>query len=488
MDGCRWWATIVLTALTVGVGSSAAKAQSSGPTLSQFQHVAPHTGQHAAPPRPVAWEEPAPPDYGVSTPLEERIVELEEALAGIRRAEDEARRREAGRPSVSVGGRMHLDWALFGQGEASRETFGNQRDAVGFRRTRLGALGEAFHVFNYRVEMDFAATDTGTNEDGSTFISQSTAFRDVFFGVTELPVVGNLRVGHFKEPFSLEQLISSNNITLMERSLNDAAFVPGRSVGAMIFDTAADERVTWAIGAFRTKLDNADRPPFRRNDGGGTSLTMRGTWLPWYDEPTEGRGLLHLGLGYSYRDVDDGQIRFRARPETAWSDRFVDTQNILNTRAYQLFGTEAAFVYGPFSVQTEWFGTWVDRSAAADAQFNGYYVYVSYFLTGEHRRYRKSAGAFDRIVPYENFFRVRDGRGAIQTGRGAWELAYRHSYIDLVDGLIEGGHLSDHTLGLNWYMSPYARMMWNYVHTYGTPDLVASADMNIFQMRVQFDF
>ena len=41
---------------------------------------------------------------------------------------------------------------------------------MGFRRTRLGAMGEAFDVFNYRVEMDFAATDTGANQDGSTFI------------------------------------------------------------------------------------------------------------------------------------------------------------------------------------------------------------------------------------------------------------------------------------------------------------------------------
>ena len=35
------------------------------------------------------------------------------------------------------------------------------------------------------------------------------------------------------------------------------------------------------------------------------------TWLPYYDEPSEGRYLLHLGGSYSYRDADTdlGAIR-----------------------------------------------------------------------------------------------------------------------------------------------------------------------------------
>ena len=35
---------------------------------------------------------------------------------------------------------------------------------------------------------------------------------------------------------------------------------------------------------------------------------MRATWLPWYDEATEGRGLIHTGVAYSHRDAFDNQF------------------------------------------------------------------------------------------------------------------------------------------------------------------------------------
>ena len=63
------------------------------------------------------------------------------------------------------------------------------------------------------------------------------------------------------------------------------------------------------------------------------------------------------------------------------------------------------------------------------------YAYVSYFLTGENRPYDRKLGVFDRVRPYEDFFRVRTDDGSIETGWGAWELAYRFSYIDILGNL-----------------------------------------------------
>ena len=60
---------------------------------------------------------------------------------------------------------------------------------------------------------------------------------------------------------------------------------------------------------------------------------------------------------------------------------------------------------------------------------------MSYFLTGENRPYNRKMGVFDRVKPYEDFFRVRTCDGNVATGRGAWEVAYRFSYIDMLDGL-----------------------------------------------------
>ena len=73
--------------------------------------------------------------------------------------------------------------------------------------------------------------------------------------------------------------------------------------------------------------------------------------------------------------------------------------------------------------------------AASTTTSTARYAFVSYFLTGENRPYNRKMGVFDRVKPYEDFFRVRTCDGNVGTGHGAWELAYRFSYIDMLDGL-----------------------------------------------------
>ena len=120
---------------------------------------------------------------------------------------------------------------------------------------------------------------------------------------------------------------------------------------------------------------------------------------------------------------------------------------------------------------------------------------MSYFLTGENRPYNRKMGVFDRVKPYENFFRVRTCDGNAATGRGAWEVAYRFSYIDMLDGLtMKGaGMATDHTFGLNWYLNPFTRVMFNYVHSIDTYNIAANTrvtggNLDIFEMRFAMDF
>ncbi len=407
--------------------------------------------------------------------LADRVAELEGALKKIKDKEAADKKSAASKPKVTVFGRVHLDTAMFSgsaldAGNWARDT----ENGTKFRRARLGGRGDMFDVFKWQVEMDFASTSDGY---------QQTAFKDVFLEMTDLPLVQTIKVGHFKEPASLEEMTSSNHITMQERSVLNC-FIPARNIGVQVGGHNEMETATFHIGLFR-EVD--ETPPMSMNQDGGNSLTMRGTWLPWYDEATEGRGLLHVGGYYSYRDVDSDGLRFRQRPDNGFSDRIVDTGIALADAAnWHLAGVELALVYGPFSIQSEYVKAMVKRTAAADPDFDAMYVETSYWLTGESRNYRRTQGRFDRVKPHENFFRVRDENGNIFMGKGAWQLAYRYGYIDLVDATVNGGRANVHTMGVNWHLTPYSRLMANYIHA--NRDAVDDSSLNAVTMRAQFDF
>lgn len=161
---------------------------------------------------------------------------------------------------------------------------------------------------------------------------------------------------------------------------------------------------------------------------------------------------------------------------------------MLHVPDYQLLNTELAFVYGPFSAQSEYFHAVMNEEAGGRLDFNGCYFLASYFLTGEHRPYSRETGAFTRVKPRENFFRVRDWKDCIRTGKGAWQLAYRYSYIDLDDGTVAGGRAGNHTFGANWYLSPHARLMFNYIYCSTERAGIDGGELSALQMRAHVDF
>ncbi len=231
-------------------------------------------------------------------------------------------------------------------------------------------------------------------------------------------------------------------------------------------------------------------------------MATRLTYLPWYDEPSGGRGLFHTGIDYAYRSAPDHIGTFAARPECNFGPSVVNmavtsssNNTLTDVKQWQVVDGEAALVYGPLSLQSEIFGMTVERLGGVNNNFVGTYAFVSYFLTGENRPYNRKLGVFDRVRPYENFFRVKTCDGNVETGRGAWEVVYRFSYIDMLDGLTKtgAGLATDHTFGLNWYMNPFTRVMFNYVHSTDTynkssTQRITGGEIDQFMLRFAMDF
>jgi phosphate-selective porin OprO/OprP len=91
---------------------------------------------------------------------------------------------------------------------------------------------------------------------------------------------------------------------------------------------------------------------------------------------------------------------------------------------------------------------------------------------------------FEPVEPKMNF--RQDGSGV-----GAWEVGIRFAFLDLNDQEIYGGELADITVGLNWYMTPNARMMFNYVNSSvenAGADGTDAGSANIFETRFHIFF
>ena len=367
---------------------------------------------------------------------------------------------EDGAVRLQLGGRVQADFAGVDAESAVEEEIGNLRSGTKMRRARVYFSGTLYEYSHFRVEYDFL----GGNAN----------LRDAYIGVTGVPFLGTIRVGRMLEFYSLEQLSGNSFHQFMERGL-PAAFNEYWNNGIGIQNAVLDRRATWAVGASK-RTDNF-------GDSGTNSehnVSARVTAAPVYRD--DGRTWMHLGAATIQRKPDRREYAIGATPESSLAPRFVGTGPIPSDRV-NLVGLEFVATHGPASIQAEWHQARVDLRETEDfphsgtATLDGYYVYASYFLTGEHRTYNRQAGTFGRTIPRSNF----RGEGH---GGGAWEIAVRLSELDLSDDPVDGGRLRDWTVGVNWYLNPNMRLMWNYVRA----DLKDVGEANIYQMRAQFDF
>jgi phosphate-selective porin OprO/OprP len=400
-------------------------------------------------------------------------------------------------------GRTQFDTSGFS--DSSNDYFqglaGNQGDtAADFRRLRIGTEGTLYEQFDFAVELDFINT-FNTNSIGTLANNANikNAFdrqylgvpapTDVWIGMHEVPFVGNLRVGNIKPPNGLEHSNSSRFLDFMERSLCQDAFVGrfnnGFQPGVLFYNWNDEQTVTWANSV------TANSYNVFAYEAGGPDIANRVTWTPIYDEESHGRYMLHLGISGTYRKPVDGLDRLRARGSLrngisqSWSN-VADTTPFFTTDEWLVI-PEIAAVVGPWHFQAEYFGQFNQNVAVqgpgafynpgpvlGNAYFQGYYGQVSYFLTGEHREYERKAGAFGRVVPYENFHFIKSGRGGNILTRGSWQVLYRYNVLDLNDPTLAdvntaagavrgvgGGTVVDHTIGLNHFLNPNMKIQYN---------------------------
>ena len=209
-----------------------------------------------------------------------------------------------------------------------------------------------------------------------------------------------------------------------------------------------------------------------QNDVDGESVkqfNLRGVFAPMH----EAGNVLHLGLNYANRGLDDTDVDSRIRSRlgmrgvsTSGGNDAGDNGNRLllggvssaPAGAYDddsAWGVEAAWAMGPFSVQGEYIkrDLQADSDAYEDVEGDGYYAQVAYTLTGEPRGYK--IGKFDSIKPANKQI-------------GAWEVFYRYDHLSVEDDNVGIEPTDDvegkvHNLGVNWYANEAVKISGVYV-------------------------
>jgi phosphate-selective porin OprO/OprP len=339
------------------------------------------------------------------------------------------------------------------------------------RRARLALAGMILKDWDFKFEADFAGITRGGTVNNVTITDAFVRYNG-FKPFSELGPV-SITAGNFKVPFGLETVGSNKYLTFMERGL-PFAFLTLRALGGMV--STQGDNWTLSTGIF------GDTVTTQGADDEGMLAAGRLTYAPLFQTDR----LVHFGISGAWRKTTDNTARFRSKPESniitesgPAEGRLVDTGSIRNLDYYTLFGAELAAAYGPLSFQSEYIRAEVDRDLGGDLDFDGYYAYASWFLTGESRNYKPDKGVFDLIVP-KRPFSLQSG------GLGAWEIGVRFSEIDLNDGAINGGEEQNLTVGLNWYPNAFLRLMANYVDVLELDGGLHNGEaIDLFQLRAQ---
>ncbi len=379
--------------------------------------------------------------------------------------------------TIKLGGHIQMDYINWA------DTDPNITDPLAvnqfnYRRLRLVADGTGYGVFDFRLQM--------TLEPGQGLNTNNTAtpdVKDAYLSMNEIPLLGRMRVGNFFVPFGLEQVTNDTNNIFVERSIpTQGIFTADREVGIAFYNCTPDQRISWTTGMFFDSISDTFKTRF--DDNQGYRMSGRLVYLPYYDEPSGGRYLVHTALGVLHTDDNDDTVRFAARPQIQKGPILIDTGN-LAADDYTTGNAELAVVWGRITSQSEAYVSTVNMLNGDTHTVGGAYTHLSWFLTGESRvyeRFGQHGAQFGRNKPFSNFFATPGG-----VSWGAWEAKARWSYLDLTS--VNQGQYNDSTFGFNWYWSDRMRWMFDWIHPWTDSQTVfGDTSSDLLALRLDFNW
>ena len=322
---------------------------------------------------------------------------------------------ETAERSFGIGGRLHYDF--YAHNEGARAATGGSE----FRRARVNLDGEAAG-WAYRLQVELSGDEVD--------------LRDVYL---ERALGGStLTLGQFKPHRSMEELGSSNDLSVMERGYTSAAglFAERQWQQGAGFLTPL-QAGSLGVSVFTLREDDT-----ARNEGWGAAA--RATWAPVREETR----VLHFGLWGS--EEQGGRNTPSVDIGAAYAGRRGPSALIFESAAGSDFeqrsaGLEFAGRLGAFHWQSEWSRARI-AGPLSTGEIDAAYLQAGWVFGGGGREYELDEGLFGDMQ---------------DVGSGRWEAVARVDRILLRDSdAIEARRV---VLGLNRYFTDELRLMLNWV-------------------------
>jgi len=340
-----------------------------------------------------------------------------------------------------IGGRLQGD-TTFGLGDVNFEGSEGGEPVTEFRRARMYLSGVLAKYWKFKLQYDFA-----DDQGGGT--PNTNGIKDAYLAYTGFKPV-TITFGHHKMPLSIEELTSSKYITFIERS---------QLVNGIVADTGGGRQYGLSAHSYFNDMFTAAGAIYAGSANEDTAETQAGfTGRLTFSPIHESTRMVHLGVGYNHAKSLNGTFNIDAEPEIHPGADILETETGGWEEA-NTFVAEAAAIFGPFSIQGEYAMAELEDGPAgvSDADTDAWYVYGSYYLTGESRRYNWTGGSYKQTKVKKPLFKG---------GLGAWEVALRYTSgdFDNTDGGPGSSDADILTAGLNWYPNNNIRFSANYVN------------------------
>jgi phosphate-selective porin OprO/OprP len=321
------------------------------------------------------------------------------------------------------------------------------------RTSRVGLKGTIYEHYDFSAVAEFGKGQSD--------------LLDGYMGFNYLPWA-KLRLGQFKQPFSLDWYTPADSRDFTELPLPIDNLTTDRDIGVMLHGDIGKGFLNYGLsvcnGTGKNTSDTNDEK----------DIVARVVLTPFNASKNVLLKGLHFGGGITYgnqeteRDAMRRKGKFQTAGETAF---FQFNEDVFHDGERTRYGAELAWIIGPFSLKGEWVkmdldDLYVEKGGSKDDfSIDGSYVSLSYILTGESQPFKD--GTYRMISPKQTFDPKKGTWGAIQ-------LVARYETFSIDEDLFLKGYADADTytsdadgvtLGVNWYLNDRIKAMVNYNRT-----------------------